>query len=138
MATLKEFLEKCSTLGLLRIIVTNDTAVLECKSEMKDLYYAALPKGQYANMHTENFEFHLNMDHIGWVRFEEGIAKRGNFTTYAVRLQTDTESKPLLSAFLQWGKPGEYGEGQVDAFQALKAEYGEAWAPEPLPQNVNS
>jgi len=26
---------------------------------------------------------------------------------------------------LQWGKPGEYAEGQVEAWEALKQKYGE-------------
>ncbi len=38
--------------------------------------------------------------------------------------------QPALSAFLQWGKPGEYAPGQVEAWEALKAKYGEQWQPE--------
>jgi hypothetical protein len=56
-------------------------------------------------MHTEGFEFHLNMDEIKRVKFEMGESKRGNFTTYAIRF-LDVEEKPALSLFLQWGKPG--------------------------------
>jgi hypothetical protein len=35
---------------------------------------------------------------------------------------------------LQWGKPGEYEPGQVEAWQSLKDKYGEAW--EPLPAEI--
>ena len=100
--TLKEFLESCETLGTLRLIVTSSAAVLEARGKIEKLYYAELPKGKYANMHTEGFEFHLNMDMIQQVKFETGEAKRGNFTTYAIRF-LDAEEKPALSLFLQWG-----------------------------------
>ena len=126
--TLKEFLESCETLGTLRLIVTSSAAVLEARGKIEKLYYAELPKGKYANMHTEGFEFHLNMDMIKQVKFETGEAKRGNFTTYAIRF-LDAEEKPALSLFLQWGKPGEYEPGQVEAWQILKEKYGEIWQP---------
>ncbi len=126
--TLKEFLEACETLGTLRLIVTSSAAVLEARGKIEKLYYAELPKGKYANMHTEGFEFHLNMDMIQQVKFETGEAKRGNFTTYAIRF-LDAEEKPALSLFLQWGKPGEYELGQVEAWQILKEKYGEIWQP---------
>ena len=126
--TLKEFLEACETLGTLRLIVTSSAAVLEARGKIEKLYYAELPKGKYANMHTEGFEFHLNMDMIQKVKFETGEAKRGNFTTYAIRF-LDAEEKPALSLFLHWGKPGEYEPGQVEAWQLLKEKYGEIWQP---------
>jgi putative heme iron utilization protein len=126
--TLKEFLEACETLGTLRLIVTSSAAVLEARGKIEKLFYAELPKGKYANMHTEGFEFHLNMDMIQKVKFETGEAKRGNFTTYAIRF-LDGEEKPALSLFLQWGKPGEYEPGQVEAWQVLKEKYGEIWQP---------
>ena len=126
--TLKEFLESCETLGTLRLIVTSSAAVLEARGKIEKLYYAELPKGKYANMHTEGFEFHLNMDMIQQVKFETGEAKRGNFTTYAIRF-LDAEEKPALSLFLQWGKPGEYELGQVEAWQILKEKYGEILQP---------
>lgn len=129
--TLKEFLEACESLGTLRLIVTSSAAVLEARGKIEKLFYAELPKGKYANMHTEGFEFHLNMDLIQQVKFETGEAKRGNFTTYAIRF-LDVEEKPALSLFLQWGKPGEYEPGQVEAWQVLKAKYGEIWQPLPL------
>ncbi len=129
--TLKEFLEACETLGTLRLIVTSSAAVLEARGKIEKLFYAELPKGKYANMHTEGFEFHLNMDMIQQVKFETGEAKRGNFTTYAIRF-LDMEEKPALSLFLQWGKPGEYEPGQVEAWQLLKEKYGETWQPSAL------
>jgi putative heme iron utilization protein len=120
----KDFLEECESLQLLRIIVNTGAAVLEVKGHIQKLFYAELPKGRYANMHTEGFEFHLNMDKIAKVKFETGEAKRGNFTTYAVRLLND-QDQPEMSLFLQWGKPGEYAEGQVTAWESLKEKYGE-------------
>ncbi len=128
-ATLPEFLEACESLGLLRLIVTSEAAVLEVRCPLTKLFYAELPKGKYANMHQDDFEFHLNMDQIKQVKFETGEAKRGNFTTYAIRFLTAAD-QPALSAFLQWGKPGEYAPGQVEAWEALKAKYGEQWHPE--------
>jgi putative heme iron utilization protein len=130
-ATLKEFLEACSTLGLLRMIVTSSAAVLEVRGSIEKLFYAELPRGKYANMHQEGFEFHLNMDQITQVKFETGEAKRGNFTTYAIRF-LDNSSEPALSLFLQWGKPGEYAAGQVEAWHALQEQYGEVWQPAPV------
>ena len=130
-ATLKEFLEACHTLSTLRLIVTSSAAVLEARGKLEKLFYAELPKGKYANMHTEGFEFHLNMDQIKQVKFETGESKRGNFTTYAIRF-LDQEEKPALSLFLQWGKPGEYEPGQVEAWQALQKQYGEVWEPAPV------
>ncbi len=127
-ATLKEFLEDCHTLSTLRLIVTSSAAVLEARGSIQKLFYAELPKGKYANMHTEGFEFHLNMDEIKQVKFEMGDSKRGNFTTYAIRF-LDKQEKPALSAFLQWGKPGEYELGQVEAWHALREQYGEVWEP---------
>lgn len=130
-ATLKEFLEACETLGMLRLIVTSSAAVLEVKDTIEKLFYAELPKGKYANMHKDTVEFHLNMDAIKQVKFEVGEAKRGNFPTYAIRF-LDENQQPALSAFLQWGKPGEYAPGQVEAWQALQTEYGEIWQPAPV------
>lgn len=127
-ATLKDFLEACETLGLLRLIVTSSAAVLEARTNIEKLFYAELPKGKYANMHQDILEFHLNMDAIKKVKFEEGESKRGNFTTYAIRF-LDEKEEPALSAFLQWGKPGEYAPGQVEAWQALREKYGEIWEP---------
>lgn len=131
MATLKEFLEDCESLGLLRLIVTSSAAVLEARGNIEKLFYAELPKGKYANMHQEGFEFHLNMDKITQVKFEQGEAKRGNFPTYAIRLVDDSGDN-ALSLFLQWGKPGEYAPGQVEAWEDLKQKYGETWQPAPV------
>lgn len=130
-ATLKDFLETCQTLGTLRLIVTSSAAVLEARGKLEKLFYATLPKGEYANMHTEGFEFHLNMDRITQVKFETGEAKRGNFTTYAIRLLDET-NEPALSLFLQWGKPGEYEPGQVEAWTTLREKYGDVWQPASL------
>lgn len=130
-STLKEFLEACHTLSTLRLIVTSSAAVLEARGKIEKLFYAQLPKGKYANMHTEGFEFHLNMDEIQQVKFETGEAKRGNFTTYAIRF-LDQQEKPALSLFLQWGKPGEYESGQVEAWYTLRDRYGEMWKPAPV------
>lgn len=130
-ATLKEFLEACEKLSTLRLIVTSSAAVLEARGKLQKLFYAELPKGKYANMHTEGFEFHLNMDEIKQVKFETGESKRGNFTTYAIRF-LDSQQQPALSLFLQWGKPGEYEPGQVEAWQALQQQYGEVWEPAPV------
>ncbi|MEH2240610.1 ChuX/HutX family heme-like substrate-binding protein [Nostoc sp.] len=131
--TLKEFLAACETLGTLRLIVTSSAAVLEARGKLEKLFYAELPKGKYANMHTEGFEFHLNMDKIIQVKFETGEAKRGNFTTYAIRF-LDDKHEPALSLFLQWGKPGEYESGQVETWQALREQYGDIW--QPLPAEI--
>ena len=130
-ATLKEFLEACYTLSTLRLIVTSSAAVLEARGKLQKLFYAQLPKGKYANMHSEVFEFHLNMDEIKQVKFETGEAKRGNFTTYAIRF-LDGQEKPALSLFLQWGKPGEYEPGQVEAWYSLQEQYGTVWSPAPV------
>ncbi|MBD1940952.1 heme utilization protein HuvX [Coleofasciculus sp. FACHB-712] len=130
-ANLKDFLESCENLGILRLIVTSSAAVLEVRGPLKKLFYAELPKGKYANMHADIFEFHLNMDAIKQVKFETGESKRGNFTTYAIRF-LDEKSEPALSAFLQWGKPGEYEPGQVEAWQSLQEKYGEVWEPVPV------
>ena len=128
---LKDFLEACEQLGTLRLIVTSSAAVLEVRGKIQKLFYAELPKGKYANMHADLFEFHLNMDLIKQVKFETGEAKRGNFTTYAIRF-LDSQDQVALSAFLQWGKPGEYEPGQVEAWQELKEKYGEVWEPAPV------
>lgn len=130
-ATLKEFLEACYTLSTLRLIVTSSAAVLEARGRVQKLFYAQLPKGKYANMHSETFEFHLNMDEIKQVKFETAEAKRGNFTTYAIRF-LDEQEKPALSLFLQWGKPGEYEPGQVEAWHSLLSQYGAVWTPAPV------
>ncbi|MEH2023135.1 ChuX/HutX family heme-like substrate-binding protein [Nostoc sp.] len=131
--TLKVFLAACETLGTLRLIVTSSAAVLEARGKIEKLFYAELPKGKYANMHTEGFEFHLNMDKITQVKFETGEAKRGNFTTYAIRF-LDDKQESALSLFLQWGKPGEYEPGQVEAWQTLRDNYGDIW--QPLPAEI--
>jgi putative heme iron utilization protein len=128
-ATLKEFLEACDRLGTLRLVVTNDVAVLEARGTIQKLFYAELPKGKYANMHQETFEFHLNMDKVKRVKFETGHSKRGDFTTYAIRFLNEQEESGL-SLFLQWGKPGEYAPGQVEAWQSLREQYGDLWEPE--------
>ncbi|MEA5578751.1 ChuX/HutX family heme-like substrate-binding protein [Anabaena sp. UHCC 0451] len=129
--TLKEFLEACENLGTVRLIVTSSAAVLEARGKIEKLFYAELLKGKYANLHSEGFEFHLNMDKITQVKFEAGEAKRGNFKTYAIRL-LDEQKEPALSIFLQWGKPGEYEPGQVETWLALREKHGEIWQPLPI------
>ncbi|MGM3306240.1 ChuX/HutX family heme-like substrate-binding protein [Anabaena sp. WFMT] len=129
--TLREFIEACQNLGNVRLIVTSSATVLEARCKIEKLFYAELLKGKYANMHTDDFEFHLNMDKITQVKFETGEAKRGNFTTYAIRL-LDEKQETALSIFLQWGKPGEYEPGQVENWQALREKYGEVWQPLPI------
>jgi len=129
--TLRDFLEACNTLGMLRLIVMSSAGVLEVRSPLENLFYAELPQGHYGNMHTDSFEFHLNLDRIQRVKFETGSAKRGNFTTYAVRL-IDDQGDNALSLFLQWGKPGEYAPGQVNAWETLRNQYGDIWEPAPL------
>ncbi len=127
-ATLKEFLVDCESLGLLRIIVTNDTAVLEVRGHIQNVFYVArVPT--YANMHNELFEFHLNMADIERVKFEELPSKQGNFQTYCVRFLKAEAAKASLSFFLQWGNPGEYVPGQVEAFMTLRQKYGAEWLP---------
>ena len=74
------------------------------------------------------------MDAIKKVKFEEGKAKWGNFPTQAIRF-LDEKQEPALSAFLQWGKPGEYAPGQVEAQQALRTQYGD-WQPAPVEQKI--
>jgi len=54
-ATLQEFLLACETLGTLRLIVTSSAAVLEARGSLQKLFWAELPKGKYANMHTDIF-----------------------------------------------------------------------------------
>jgi len=129
--TLQDFLEACNILGMLRLIVTSSAGVLEVRSPLENLFYADLPQGRYGNMHTDGFEFHLNLDRIQRVKFETGSAKRGDFTTYAIRL-IDDQGDNALSLFLQWGKPGEYAPGQVDAWETLRNQYGDIWEPTPL------
>jgi putative heme iron utilization protein len=129
--TLREFIEACQNLGNVRLIVTSSATVLEARCKIEKLFYAELLKGKYANMHTDDFEFHLNMDKITQVKFETGEAKRGNFTTYAIRF-LDEKQEPALSIFLQWGKPGEYEPGQVENWQNLREQYGEVWQPLPI------
>lgn len=133
-ASLKDFLEACESLGTLRLIVTNDVAVLEARGTIQKLFYAELPKGNYANLHQETFEFHLNMDKVKRVKFETGQSKRGNFTTYAIRF-LNQQKEPGLSLFLQWGKPGEYTAGQVEAWESLRGQYGDIWEPDVINQS---
>lgn len=123
---LEAFLGDCESLGRLRLVVTNDVAVLEIQAPLTKVFYADLPQGRYANMHAGEFEFHLNLDQVIAIKFEAGQAKRGNFPTYAIRFMR-TEEKPALSAFLQWGKPGEYAAGQVEAWETLRSKYGDYW-----------
>lgn len=125
---LSQFLTECESLGLVRLIVTNGGAVLEAQTTLQKLFYADLPKGHYANMHGDPFEFHLNMDMIAQIKFELGTAKRGNFNTYAIRLLSKEPDTNVLSIFLQWTKPGEYAPGQIEAWEALKLKYGESWS----------
>ncbi|WP_218082156.1 ChuX/HutX family heme-like substrate-binding protein [Anthocerotibacter panamensis] len=135
--TLKDFLADCESLGTLRIIVTNNTAVLEARGRMENLFY--VPRvPTYANMHNDHFEFHLNMADIQRVKFEELPAKQGNFTTYCIRLFKPEAEKASLSLFLQWGKPGAYEPGQVEAFIRLRETYGAEWFPiwEVLPEPI--
>ncbi len=123
--SLKELLTDCEALGQLRLIVTSSAAVLEVRGTIAKIFYAELPgKGEYANMHQDLFEFHLNIEKIHRIKFETGQAKRGDFPTYAIRF-IDEQGENALSAFLQWGKPGEYAPGQVEAWQELRRKYGE-------------
>jgi hypothetical protein len=42
------------------------------------------------------------------------------------------DSPEPVNIFLQWGQPGDYAPGQVDAWMTLKNQYGDVWHPDPV------
>ncbi len=129
--TLKDFLEDCHKLKTLLLILSNGTAVLEAKVPIKKIFYAEVPQGIYANLHQDNWEIHLKINAIKQIKFETSKARNGDFPTYIIRFLKDN-NESALTAFLQWGEPGEYEPGQVEAWQELKEKYGEVWQPLPV------
>ncbi|MGL4377717.1 MAG: ChuX/HutX family heme-like substrate-binding protein [Microcoleaceae cyanobacterium] len=129
--TLKDFLEDCHKLKTLLLILSNGTAVLEAKVPIKKILYAEVPQGIYANIHQDNWEIHLKINAIKQIKFETAKARNGDFPTYIIRFLKDN-NESALTAFLQWGEPGAYEPGQVEAWQELKEKYGEVWQPLPV------
>eukprot|EP00475_Leptophrys_vorax_P037288 TRINITY_DN64069_c0_g1_i1.p2 TRINITY_DN64069_c0_g1~~TRINITY_DN64069_c0_g1_i1.p2 ORF type:complete len:211 (-),score=8.68 TRINITY_DN64069_c0_g1_i1:357-989(-) len=126
---IKEFLADLKSVGRVRLIVNTGMGVLESVTTLDGLFYHALPaKGEYANVikAEENVDFHLLLSAVSGARLVVGKSMRGDFPTYTIRF-LNAEKEVGASVFVMWkpGTMGDYDEGQVEAFQALVAKYGE-------------
>jgi hypothetical protein len=72
----KQFLDRLKGLGKVRLIVTNSAGVMEAVSTWDGLFFATIPKGEYANL----IEPKVNL-----VRAGPGVARRGEALLGAVR-----------------------------------------------------
>lgn len=103
--------------------------ILESVTSLEKLFYHTVAgKGEYANLMNkeENVDFHLLLEKVTAAKFVKGKSMRGDIPTYTIRF-IDAEDKAAASFLLMWklGTNGEYDPGQVEAFEALFAKYGD-------------
>eukprot|EP00803_Ostreobium_quekettii_P006697 evm.model.scf_2816.1 EVM.evm.TU.scf_2816.1 scf_2816:11238-11822(+) len=126
---LKAFLAALKPLGRVRLIATNDAAVLESVATFDGLFFATVPKGTYANIidSEANLDMHLLLAGVGGARFEVGQSRGADpVPTYMVRVLGRDRETVVLTIFLMWDKaPRDVEEARVQAWRALKEEWVE-------------
>lgn len=123
----KVFIDKLKALEKVRLIVRNESGILEAVASFDGLFFATIPSGEYANLIDlkNNLDMHLLLDKVSGARFETGVARSASkATTYNVRILASDKETVALSVFLQWDKdPEDIAQHRIDAWKSLKAEY---------------
>lgn len=123
----KVFLDQLKPLGSVRLISNSGAVVMEAIATFDDMFFASLPKGEYANLikPKENIDLHILLDSISGARFEIGVSRTpSKVPTYAIRLLGKDKTTVVLSVFLQWDKePEDIATDRVDHWKKLKADY---------------
>lgn len=121
---LKQFLDRLKGLGTTRLIVVNSAGVLEAISDFEGLFFATIPKGEYANLikPKENLDLHLRLGGVGAARFETGVSRSASKApTYIIRILGGDKEEVVLSVFLQWDKePEDIAQERIDHWLAMK------------------
>jgi Haem utilisation ChuX/HutX len=123
---LKQFLDRLKGLGTVRLIVTNGAGVMETITTWDGLFFATIPKGEYANLikPKENLDLHLRLGGVAAARFETGVSRSASKApTYIVRILGEDKEEVVLSVFLQWDKePEDIAKERIDHWLAMKTE----------------
>ena len=146
LSLVKSFLEDCKSLGSVRIIVNTGVAVLEAVTTFEGLFYSeaankcdvsAPPslhephsrrrRGEWANIikPQENVDLHLMITRLSHAKLD--TMTRGDYQAHVIRVSSQA-GDVCVSFFLMWPEGaarGAYADGQVAAFEQLKAKHGE-------------
>lgn len=120
----KEFLDRLKGLGTTRLIVTNSAGVMEAITTWDGLFFATIPKGEYANLikPKENLDLHLRLENVAAARFETGVSRSASKApTYIIRFLGQDKEEVVLSVFLQWEKEVEdIAQERIEHWLAMK------------------
>lgn len=123
----KKFLDGLKGLGKTRIVVTNSAGVLETLTSWDGLFFATIPKGEYANLikPAENLDMHLRIGAVAGARFETGVSRTASkATTYIIRFLGEDKEEVVMTVFLQWDKePEDIAQDRIDCWMKLKEDY---------------
>lgn len=131
---LEQFLSDAGDLGTIRFIAISDGAVLETigRFDYAIKRFNIPNKGTYLTLASEDktFECHINTAKVVAVSMSKESAKIGGHDLYVIRLK-NADGGIVLSCLLMWDPsrgPGEYIHGAIDAFERLRAQYGDAFS----------
>lgn len=123
----KKFVDRLKGLGQTRIVVTSSAGVLETLTSWDGLFFATIPKGEYANLikPAENLDMHLRLGGVSGARFENGVSRSASKApTYIIRMLGEDKEEVVMTIFMQWDKiPEDIEESRIECWKSLKAEY---------------
>ncbi len=131
---LQQFIADAGELGTIRFVAVSDGAVLETigRFDYSKKVFDIPGRGVFLTIASidQTFECHINLTKVSQVTMSKEKAKVGDHDVYVVRLKRD-DGGIALSCLLMWDPsqgPGFYLHGAVDAFQALRNKYGDAFS----------
>lgn len=128
---LEKFLVDAEGLGTIRFINISSGSVLETigRFDYSKSTFAIPGKGTYLTIGSDDktFECHINTEKVKNVTMGTEKAKIGGHDLHVIRLK-DADNALILSCLLMWDPSrgqGKYLAGAVDAFESLRAKYGD-------------
>ena len=148
----RAFLRELANLGRVRLVKNDGVTVIEQVVTFQDVFFTTSKQNvQYANLCDENknVDFHIYLDKLAGIRFEERQGRRGPWRLYYIHL-LGTREEPntagtvvvddddgnnnntfvSCSLMLLWddGKPkGEYEPKQIKAWETLANKWDDAY-----------
>ncbi len=113
-----ELLETLKAWGRLRLTVRSSGAVVELLATLAEGWQS----GQYLNLETEQYHFHLRVPSLARAYFVEKQGHPPGSVSYSVQF-FDTNGDCVLKAFLIRSASGEVSAEQLEAFHQAKARY---------------
>lgn len=131
---LEQFFKDAGDLGTIRFITVGNGSVLETigRFDYNINRFEVPTKGAYITLANEDktFECHINTSKVAAVTMGKETSKMGAHDLYVIRLK-NADDCIVLSCVLMWDPsygPGTYMHGAIDAFNRLKAKYGDKFS----------